>query len=155
MRQTGKDTRALAGQLENWRFGVRAIPEAVVTSANTNPPAPDALATPAFGAVTSTSSTALLSERRILRNFVQVGLVAKGLAVVFDLHFSIFESINSGVAALSNIPYPHRVDASGWYVLAVACVVRGFQLWPYRRFRQSVPGGQGVAAPAPVAASRG
>jgi len=153
MLQMGRDTRSLAGEMENWYRGMAYSQKGPLFAACANASSRSAqesmaggpLAAPSFRSVISVAPSSLVRLRGLLRNFLVTGLVSASVAIVAGLHFGLKSFLTEG---LGN--FRMTLEDSGWYVLGVALIVRAIQLWPYRRARRAAAPSRSSAEPAIV-----
>lgn len=153
MRQMSSETRALADELEKWHRGMTFSPSGPMFGPSANSPSrvpqegllEGQLGAPAFRSVTSMAPSDLVRPRALLRNFILIGLVAACVAFAAGLPFGFRHLFADG---LTGFLFPY--DYSGWYVVGVAVVVRGVQLWPYRRGRRPATRSQSFGTPASI-----
>lgn len=143
--EMGKKSRLFSRDLQNWQLGRAPEPTPLIAVSRDGPSAVRSLSAPAFGEVSSRTLCEALGPKVLVTDYVLVGLIAAGVAVLFGLHF--FSSLGAPASdaaaspALSNVP--------GWYVVFSAWALRTIHFFPYLRrpkgFAQSA-----ASSPAPV-----
>jgi Zn-dependent protease with chaperone function len=126
--QMGKKTRLMYRDLNAWLLGSNPDARTLVPVSSSASGLGEAPPVSLFGNVTGRAPRFFVTPRMLYRNYLTVGIVAAGIAILCGLHF--IPDVDK-----TSSPVPGMFfDISGWYVVIGSWIVRSIQLWPFRRY---------------------